>query len=66
MATEWSDQYRTPSVIAEEGMSGHDIIAECRRVGAVYYEDGPDDECFVVTMRPNIGPEIWTKRALGA
>ena len=64
MKTEYSRQYQCPSVIPDGAATYEDIVEACRDQGAIYYEDGPEDECFVVTLRPNIGPELWTPRAL--
>lgn len=61
---EYSYQFQRMSVVPLKGETANEIIDRCREIGAVYYEDGPDDECFVVNMRPQIGPEIWTASAL--
>ena len=57
-------QYGKPCVWPEPGDTAHDLMAKCREVGAIYHEDGPDDECFVVALRPTIGAELWTEAAL--
>jgi hypothetical protein len=64
MHTCYSPQYNTPCVVALWNESADRIIAHCRRMGAIFHEDGPDDECFVVVLRPDIGPELWTESAL--
>lgn len=66
MRTGHSAQYDKPALIVEDGddLTVQQIMDRCREIGAVYYEDGPEDECFVVTLRPNVGPELWTPRAL--
>lgn len=61
---QFSTQYKTAAVVPDGKWSADDLMDECRRIGAVYYEDGPDDECFVVVLRPHIGPELWTESAL--
>lgn len=61
--TQWSDQYEKPCVIPF-GDSADKVIEHCRKMGAIYYEDGPDDECFVVVLRRDIGPELWTEDTL--
>lgn len=66
MRTGYSGQYGTPALIVEpdDALSSQEIMDRCREIGATYYEDGPDDECFVVTLRPEVGPELWTPRSL--
>lgn len=62
----FAQQYQRACAVAKrEDGTGDELIAFCREIGAVY-EDGPDpeDECFVVTLRPEIGPELWTADAL--
>jgi hypothetical protein len=59
-----SAQYGCPAVVARQGMTADDIIKACRDIGAIFHEDGPDDECFVVEVRSEVGPELWTERAL--
>jgi len=59
-----STQYKCPAVFPEPGETADDIIRGCRKYGAIFREDGPDDECFVVAMRPNIGAELYTEAAL--
>jgi len=59
-----SDQYGTPCVGSLNNEPADEIIAYCRKIGAIFHEDGPDDECFVVWMRKEVGPELWTERSL--
>lgn len=63
MQTVWSDQYNVRAVVVGDETNFDAVAEECRRVGAVFYEDGPDDECFVVVLR-EVGPELYTPRAL--
>ena len=62
----FSYQYATPCIALEEGeqISADDLMEECREAGAIYYEEGPDDECFVVDIGRGVGAELWTERAL--
>jgi hypothetical protein len=60
----YSDQYKTPVVFPDGGETADDIIRLCRSSGAIFHEDGPDDECFVVALRPKSGPELWTEISL--
>lgn len=63
--SEWSSQFQRVSAIPLPGETPERLMARCRKIGATFFEDGPDDECFVVTLRPDVGPEVWTPRALG-
>lgn len=60
----YAEQYGTPCVSAIHEDSADAIIAFCRENGAIYHEDGPDDECFVVVLRPDIGPELYTEQSI--
>lgn len=65
MKTIYSTQYETRCLVPDEGEhDADDIIERCRSIGAVFYEDGPDDECFVVTLRRDVGPGLWSESAL--
>ena len=60
-----SGQYGVPCIkIDQPGPSAEEVITACRDHGAVFYEDGPDDECFVVDIGRGVGPELYTERAL--
>ena len=60
-----SFQYGTPCVIYNDPTeTADDVIETCREIGAIFHEEGPDDECFVVELRRDIGPELWTEGAL--
>lgn len=59
-----SEEYQCPVIFPEEGDDVEQIIKACREEGAIFHEEGPSDELFVVQLRPNIGPELWTERAL--
>lgn len=56
-----SAQYGTAAIFPDGGETADDIIRMCREAGAIVEEDG---ECFVVALRPRIGPELWTETAL--
>lgn len=62
----YAAQYGTPCIIVSKPdlPSADDLIEFCRENSAIFYEDGPDDECFVVDIGRGVGPEIWTARAL--
>ena len=62
----YSTQYDTPCLELPQGQSLDPdvVIEECREMGAIFYEDGPDDECFVVDVGRGVGPELWTECAL--
>ena len=67
MHTDWSDQYQRPCIIIPEKgerYTADNVIAHARRMGAIYHEDGPDDEGFVVELRADVGAELWTEEAL--
>lgn len=60
----FSAQYNKPCIVATTEDSADAIIAACREEGAIYYKDGPDDECFVVELREHVGPELFTHCSL--
>lgn len=62
----WAGQYNVRCIKLQPGakFSSDDLITECRKVGAIFCEDGPTDECFVVDLGRGVGPEIWTENAL--
>lgn len=66
MQTRYAGQYDTACVGLQRGNmpTADELIEECRLVGAIFYEDGPDDECFVVDFDRGVGPELYTERAL--
>lgn len=66
MRTGYSGQYGTAALIVEpdDDLTAQEIMERCREIGATFYEDGPGDECFVVTLRTEVGPEVWTPRSL--
>lgn len=62
ITVEYSDQYQCLSVIVRGPVPYDRVVEACRAQGAIY-NDGEDD-CFVVTLRNDIGPELWTQRSL--
>lgn len=58
-----SFQYGTRAIYIrdDDTPDASDVIARCREIGAIYHED---TERFVVSLRSDIGPELWTERAL--
>ncbi len=61
---QYSPQYETAALVPDGTLSPDELMDECREIGAIYSEEGPDDECFVIVLRPEIGPELWTESAL--
>ena len=63
-----SNQYNCNRVLVEPKDKDPDTIMEfAEEHGAIYYEEPVnilDDKTYVVILRPNIGPELWTERAL--
>lgn len=64
MHTIISEQYGCPCVVVFPNDCADTVIAHCRHMGAIYREDGPDDECFCVVLRFDVGPELYTESAL--
>lgn len=66
MKQRYSAQYGTACVVVdrENPPNANELITRCREVGATFYEDGPDDECFVVDTARGVGPELYTSNAL--
>lgn len=62
MHTILSEQYGCPCVVAFPRDTADKIIAHCRFMGATRRDDG--EECFVVALRHDVGPELWTEVAL--
>jgi hypothetical protein len=62
MRTGFSSQYNTCYVKATEGCEAEAVIDKCEEVGAVFEEYG--DRYFVVSIRDDVGPELWTRSAL--
>ena len=64
MNVEWSGQYHCACVVPEPGDTSQDVINECCRVGAVYRGYGEMVNLYVVALRPDVGPELWSRGAL--
>lgn len=60
----FAEQYGTACCVPYADETADELIERCQMEGAVFYEDGPADECYVVQLRPDVGPEIWTAAAL--
>jgi len=59
-----SYQYKCNCVLVEPKDKNPDTIIEfAEEHGAIYYDE-PDSKNYVATLRPNVGPELWTERAL--
>lgn len=72
---EYSRQFKCQCAIPQQDETADAIIRRCLEVQAVVYEpydpDGLIDEdevdrepLFVVQLRPDVGPEVWTEAAL--
>lgn len=60
----FSVQYQKPClVVPDDDFDPEEVMAECRRIGAIRDED-PDGPEFVAMLRPEAGAELWTERAL--
>lgn len=64
MSIIYAEQWNIPCLIPYENETGDELIERAQMEGAVFYEDGPDDECYCIQLRPDVGPEIWTSTAL--
>lgn len=73
----WSEQYRKPCVAPSPTDTADSVIAACRASGAVRFyrdesvtvdgqsvDDGGALEEFVIQLRDDVGPELWTEAAL--
>lgn len=63
MHTCWSPQFQRQCVVAyfDEG-DADKIIKHCRHMGAIAKEGA--DEAFVVVLRPDVGPELYSEEAI--
>lgn len=59
----WSEQYQLPCVCVEapDFVTYHEVACVCDAIGAIRREDGIE---YVVELRPDIGPELWTDESL--
>lgn len=65
MRETWSEQYNLPCVDVEDyrTASADAIIAMCEDIGAIRRDD-PDGDEYVVVLRHDVGPELWTESSL--
>lgn len=63
MKIEMAEQYGVPCVVLDGTEAASEVICFARESEAIYYEDGPDDECFVVQL-PGRPQELYTENAL--
>jgi len=56
-----ADQYGISCVVAEDGDTAQQVIDFCWEAGATRQIDGIE---YCVQLRPEVGPELWTERAL--
>lgn len=56
-----SSQYISNCVVAEDGDNVERVLDLCWKTGAVRTVDGVE---FVVQLRQEVGPELWTEDAL--
>lgn len=64
MHTVWSDQFNRSCVVCFPNDSANRIIQHCRAMGATYREYGEPEDTFVVVLRFNVGPELYTAAAI--
>lgn len=64
MHTVWSPQYQKPCIVVFPSDTAYKTIEHCRLMGAIYREDDHEDECFVVVLRHDVGPELYTEAAI--
>ena|ERR1700735_2641616 len=64
MHTTDADQYGTPAVFVGPETDPDAVIAYCRQRGAVFHEEPGEAPCLVVVLRPEVGPELYTEKAL--
>ncbi len=67
MKTIFSRQYDRSCIVPEPSDTADDIIEACINANATY-EEGPDpqDLLYVVKVRPEVGPELWSADSLDA
>ena len=58
----YSQQYRKSCVVISLTDVADDVIAACRANGAVWVDW--DHDSFVIQLRDDVGPELWTEAAL--
>lgn len=56
-----SEQYGTPCVVAARTDTADAVMARCQAVGAIRDVDGLE---YVVQLRSDVGPELWTDESL--
>jgi len=59
----YAKQYNKSCIILEYNDKIEDVIEYANCEDAIYYEDGPDDKCFVVQF-PNRPMELYTENAI--
>jgi hypothetical protein len=60
-ATVYATQYQSLCLVPHPDDTADTIIQECRAVGAIRLVDGEE---FVVQLRDDVGPELWTEDSL--
>lgn len=63
----YSYQYGKPCVTPKPEATADEVISYARLIGAVFevaYEEAVRKFMFVVTLRPEVGPELWSEEAL--
>ena len=61
----FSYQYQTAYTrVNMDKETADEIIQRARDDESIFYEDGPDDECFVLDVGRGVGPELYTEEAI--
>lgn len=63
MTVGWADQYNKPCVLVNDEKDVAAVILKCHHAGAVIYS-GNEKGALVVTVRPEMGPKLYTEEAL--
>lgn len=60
--TQFSSQYKIPCIVPCGEKDASKIMRHAMVMGAIFIED--TEKLFCVVLRPDIGPELWSKQAL--
>jgi hypothetical protein len=59
----FSEQYCCPCIVPPQEYDAQQIIQACVEAEATFQEE-PGEPSYVVQLRDEIGPELWTAEAL--